>query len=117
MENFQKLLDEFSATLSRDVRDNYFTRWGGKHENLAEKYSRVELQPGKKYIRVVLDTSSRYFIEKETGNIYGSAGWRSPNFKRQYGTLNTVNDWYWGDFYAENKTGQDTLVPRELRKR
>lgn len=59
---------------------------------------------------------ARYFIEKETGIIYGTDSWKKPNFKRAYGTLDTINDWRWGAYYALSKTGKSTLVPKDQRR-
>lgn len=79
---------------------------------------------GQKYFRVWLNIgtsntqkSVAYFVNKETETIYGAKSWKTPNFNRQYGTLDTMNDWDWSNYYGVSKNGVDTLVPKENRKR
>lgn len=86
-------------------------------------YEEFGYNDGKKYVRVFgqeekdRGRSVHSFVDKETGVIYGAESWRKPNFKRCFGTLDTIDDWNWSGYYAVSKNGQDTLVPKEQRKR
>jgi hypothetical protein len=57
----------------------------------------------------------KYFVEKDTGIIYGAKTYKAHNPIRKYGTLDTIHDWFWGTGYATNKDGQSTLVPKSHR--
>jgi hypothetical protein len=78
---------------------------------------------GGRYIRVWRDhyngtgKSVYVFVDKDTETIYGSASWKTPNFKRAYGTLDTLAEWDWSDFIPVSKTGKSTLVPKAERVR
>ena len=53
---------------------------------------------GSKYTGVAIGGSMRYFVRKATGEIFAAATFRAPNFNRSFGTLDTVNDFNWGDY-------------------
>jgi hypothetical protein len=85
--------------------------------------STMEFDPGVKYGRVMAQSHGsctqrfiRYFVCKETGAIFGAESWRKVNFKRQYGTLDTILDWDWSGYYGVSMTGVDTLVPKAERR-
>jgi len=50
---------------------------------------------GKKYTR-----SGKYMIDNITGVIYGIKGYGVINKRRQYGTIDTIDLYYWGDYTA-----------------
>jgi hypothetical protein len=62
-----------------------------------------------------------YFVEVETGKIFGARSLAAYNPARQFGTLDTINEWYWGDYYGKHRTITDfdkaTLVPKAERVR
>lgn len=60
--------------------------------------------------------SVAYFVERDTGIIFGAKGWKAYNPARAYGTLDTINEWDWSEYYGVSKTGQSTLVPKGERK-
>lgn len=62
--------------------------------------SRVTVKEGKKYTRVDVGTSGKYMIDLE-GNIFGIKAYGVIHTGHYYGTLNTVNDYYWGGFRAQ----------------
>ena len=59
---------------------------------------------GKKYIRIDIGTSGKYMIN-EAGEIFGIKAYGVINKKKQYGNINTINDYYWGHFTAVKKQG------------
>jgi len=72
--------------------------------------STVRTQPGKKYIRIIIGSSARYFVEFGTGTIYGSESWSKPNLRRQFGTLGTVDQFEWGGYEAKAKPASDFVM-------
>lgn len=80
----------------------------------------IEVHPGTVYDKLTSkDYGSgcyvKYFVHKVTGRIVGAASFNSQNFNREYGTLDTISDWYWGEYYGISKTGKNTLVPKAQR--
>jgi len=115
MEQFIKLLENsHNSTEHAQSMIKYFP---GK-----DKYYTIVAEPGSKFHKIMeykVDGGGqvRYFVENSTGIIYGAESLRKPNFKRWYGTLDTINEWDWSGYYAESLTGKSTLVPKELRRK
>jgi len=57
----------------------------------------------KKYTYINIGTSGGYVVENSTGNIYGIKGYGQIHRGHFFGTLETINDYYWGDFTAIKK--------------
>jgi superfamily II helicase len=55
---------------------------------------------GKKYIKIDVGTSGKYMIEKETGNIYGIKAYGQIHKGHFFGTLDTIDGYFWGDYRA-----------------
>lgn len=63
---------------------------------------RVKIKPGRKYVKVNLNTSGTYMIDK-AGNIYGIKAYGVIHKGHCYGTLDTIEDYYWGGYRAVKK--------------
>ena len=57
------------------------------------------VKPGKKYIKVDIGTSGAYMVDLE-GNIYGIKAYGVVHKGHQYGTLDTIDAYYWGEYRA-----------------
>ena len=64
------------------------------------KGAKVRIIPGRKYTRVDVETSGKYMVVNDTGEIYGIKAYGVIHHGHKYGTLDTVNDWYWGRYSA-----------------
>ena len=62
-------------------------------------HARVHIMEGKKYTKVNVGTSGKYMIDEE-GNIFGIKGYNVINKKHHFGTLGTINSYYWGNYKA-----------------
>jgi len=65
--------------------------------------ARVSIRDGKKFASVNIGYSGRYMVELATGNIYGIKGYGQVHRGHFYGTVDEINNWYWGDYYPQNK--------------
>ena len=117
-------LQDFVDKLDFAVNDNDHPRTMLTYHPEISKYYTIEVHPGKLFDKLVQRTNDnsqggyiKYFVERSTGNIYGAESFNKPNFKRQFGTLSTVDDWDWRGYYAVSLKGIDTLVPKELRRK
>jgi len=61
--------------------------------------SRVSIKEGKKYTKVDVGTSGKYMIDKE-GNIFGIKAYGVIHRGHCFGTLDTIDDYYWGEYRA-----------------
>lgn len=62
--------------------------------------ARTHSHEGPKYTRVDIGTSGRYMVVNETGEIYGIKAYGVIHRGHYYGTLDTVDEYYWGDYRA-----------------
>ena len=59
----------------------------------------AKIKYGKKYIKIDIGNSGRYMIDKE-GKIFGIKAYGVIHKGNQYGNLDTINDYYWGEYTA-----------------
>lgn len=55
----------------------------------------VEVKKGRRFDRVVVDGSIKYFVDKESWEIYGAKSALQFNPRRQYGKVDTVTQFDW----------------------
>lgn len=63
---------------------------------------KVDIIKGNKYIKVNLANSGKYMIDMK-GNIFGIKAYGVIHQGHYFGTLDTINDYYWGDYEAYKK--------------
>jgi hypothetical protein len=83
--------------------------------------ARVTIVQGRKYAKIIVGSSVRYFVKltggdmvhrAEMGTIYASASRNAPNFNRSFGTVFDMNDFTWGEYEPRAKLGTRwTMVP------
>ena len=61
------------------------------------------VKPGPKYTKIDVGTSGKYMVVNDTGEIFGIKGYGVIHRGHQYGTLDTIQDWYWGGYTAFRK--------------
>ncbi len=66
----------------------------GKHSIVAK------VKPGKKYTKVDVGDSGKYMVVNDTGEIFGVKAYGVIHRGHRYGTLDTINEFYWGDYTA-----------------
>lgn len=60
---------------------------------------KVRIVPGRKYTKVNVGCSGKYMVDKD-GHIWGIKAYGQIHHGHHYGTLDTINDYYWGDYTA-----------------
>ena len=68
----------------------------------AEAEACVSIHNGRKWSRVDVGMSGRYMIDK-AGNIYGIKAYGVPHLDHKYGTLESIEQYYWGDYVGVKK--------------
>lgn len=58
--------------------------------------------PGKKYTKIDVGHSGKYMVDEE-GRIFGIKAYGVIHRGHQYGTLDTINDFYWGGYTATRR--------------
>lgn len=93
---YDEKLEALRAAMSADTED--FCRRSGYSYPDVERNWEVRVVPGKKYDKVDRHQSGVLMVERETGRIYGIKGYGVVHKGHQYGTLDTIEQWYWGTY-------------------
>lgn len=64
---------------------------------------KTTVKMGRKYAKIDLASSGKYMVEIETEIIYGIKAYGVVHKGHYYGTLDTINDYFWGDYQAYRK--------------
>jgi len=90
----QLVLAQTKARLKADYPDSPQHEWETVQVVPGPVYTKVDIGPAH-------NMSGKYMIENSTGIIYGIKGYGRVHKGHRYGTLATVNDWYWGGYVGE----------------
>lgn len=96
-------IEGFAALLLKERKERIaatLSQWQADEEN-------VEIVPGKKYVKVNVgfasNMSGKYMVEIATGRIFGIKGYGQVHKGHTYGTLETLDAWYWGGYSGVRK--------------
>ena len=71
----------------------------------------VQIETGRKFDKVYVQTKvqklGRYMVDRNSWVIYGIKSWAQVNLRREYGTLDTVDQYDWSAHYGIPKPGTD----------
>jgi len=120
---FYALLDPFLKLLETEQNERIKEQHPILHEMAVKQnrrgYNHIGYDEGLRFVKVWSESGQRsvkYFVEKETGIIFGAKGWKAYNPIHVYGDLTTINDWSWGEYYGKNKNGMKSMVPKSMRR-
>ncbi len=99
-------VEEFAALVQEQTRAELKRRFPDSPHMWDET---VEVRPGPKYTKVDVGTSGKYMVANATGAIYGIKGYGVAHKGYVYGTLDTVDAWYWGGYVAVPRGCQRTV--------
>jgi len=79
-----------------------------------------EIETGRKFDKVYVKTSvqklGRYMVDRNSWVIYGIKSWAQVNLRREYGTLDTVDQYDWSAHYGIPKAGTDAEKQQTARE-
>ena len=124
MDNFGTKLADFIVRLEMEMNGRIAKQHPILHDDAVKDgrrgYNEIGTENGRRFVKIFTNNgaqrSVRYFVEKSSGIIFGAASWQKFNPNHEYGTLDTVAEWDWSDYYAVHKQGKPSLVPPHLRK-
>ncbi len=97
-------IEQFAALVQAEHEARHTA--SGTRPEFVKEWSKTTIRPGKKFTKVDVGTSGKYMVENETGNIFGIKGYGVVHRGHWYGTLDTISEYNWGDFYPERKDGK-----------
>lgn len=94
-----------------------------KYTELMEQFTKVlsangtaEVIPGRRFDRISVDKSMRFFVDRNSWEIYGAKSVFQYNPRRWYGTLNSVSEYNWSEYYPvpmPGTTAEQAFTARE----
>lgn len=111
MNDFDNKLEAFRQLVEADQLAEYRRNHEGMTINpeLEKDETRVRSIPGRKYAKVDVRTSGKFMVEVSTGNIFGIKGYGQVHKGHFYGTLDTIGEWFWGEYYPFKKDGSSRI--------
>lgn len=80
----------------------------------------VHIETGRKFDKVYVQTKvqklGRYMVDRNSWVIYGIKSWAQINPRREYGTLDTIDQYDWSHFYGQPKAGTDAETKASTRE-
>lgn len=101
--SYDKLL-EFARLVEQDTREHFAKHYPDYQPDMLDRDCAVRVVPGKKYTKIDVGSSGKYMVD-EHDTIYGIKGYGVIHRGHVYGTLDTIQDWYWGGYVAVPKGG------------
>lgn len=86
----------------------------------------VTVTPGRRFDRITVGQMVRFFVDKNSWEIYGAKSYFQYNPRRLYGELGTCEQWNWNEFYptpiagtpsAEAHTAREDEITRNYKPR
>jgi len=103
-------LQTFVERLTTDMKQSLKTK--GYLSQVDDCYAYFE--SGRKYDKILVShaggKSVRYFVDRKDGAVYGARSRLAPNMKWYFGTVDTQDKWWWGDFHAIPLEGANVIV-------
>ena len=85
-----KIFEQTKATMSRRYPD---------YPDV-DKSAKVTVKKGKKYTKLDVGNSGKYMVENTSGVVYGIKGYGVVHKGHCYGSLDTIDEYFWGGFVA-----------------
>lgn len=97
-------VDEFAQVLLTQQK----ARLAALYTQEQADWETVRVVPGPKCTKVDIgpahNMGGKFMIENATGVIYGIKGYGKVHKGHMYGTLETVDQWYWGEYYPMRRS-------------
>jgi len=97
MENVKEKIKVFTELLENQSKECLIKKGLGCECNI--NYCKVSIKEGKKYTKIDMGGSGKYMIDTE-GNIFGIKAYGVIHKGHIYGNLDTLAEYYWGDYKA-----------------
>lgn len=95
---YEEKIEAFRQMVESDAKDHLRRSRLDSEANLNS--ARATVKPGQRWDKVDCGGSGLFMVERTTGKIYGIKAYGVPHLKHQYGTLDTIQEFYWADYGA-----------------
>ena len=91
-------LENLCNKITKETQERLIKKDLGCQVNLDNAVASIKL--GKKYTKIDIGHSGRYMVVNDTNEIFGIKAYGVIHHGHFYGTLDTINDYYWGYYTA-----------------
>ena len=98
MKTQEQKIKSFTELLERQQIEELLRRNLACEANILN--AKVTTKAGKKYIKVDVGPSGKYMVEIATERIFGIKAYGVIHRGHCYGTLDEIDQWYWGRYTA-----------------
>ncbi len=99
---YQEKLEKLRAKIEQEQLERFYRDYPNHPDPQGACQARIK--EGKKYVKIDVGSSGKYMIDRE-GNIFGIKAYGVIHRGHYFGTLETINNYYWGDYEAYIKEG------------
>ncbi len=96
MKDFDEKLERFAQMVQTQTEKQYEQQ--GYHVCIQNGNHKTSTKAGKKYTKVDLYNSGKFMVVNDTGEIFGIKAYGVIHRGHPYGTLDTIDEWFWGDY-------------------
>jgi len=107
-------IEQFAVVLEADQIRGLHARGVACQTNIDN--SKVKIKVGKKFTKVDVGSSGKFMVENETGNIFGIKGYGVVHRGHFYGTLDTIGEYDWSEYYPTHKTAPTPMQKHSIPK-
>ena len=98
MKTQEQKIKQFAELLEQDQIEYLHNRNLACEANILN--AKVSTKTGKKYVKIDVGPSGKYMIEISTEKIFGIKAYGVIHRGHCYGTLDEINQWFWGNYTA-----------------
>lgn len=99
-------IEALAALISEETK----ARMAAKYSQWQADEVKITVKPGRVYTKIDRSNSGMLMVENATGNIYGIKGYGQVHKGHQYGTLDEIGLYYWGEYYPREATTDEQLA-------
>jgi hypothetical protein len=100
MKDIMGKIEIFAKLVEAQQIDRYKGEFENHDEALIKQCCSTKVVFGPKYTKVNVGGSGKYMVVNETGEIFGIKGYGVIHRGHSYGTVETINEWFWGGYKA-----------------
>lgn len=104
MQDYQVKLEALATRLQKEQQARLVTDALDCQANINNAVTSIK--PGKKYDRIDIGNSGSLMIVKATGEVFGIKAYGVIHRGHAYGTLDTIDDWFWGFYHPVTRTSR-----------
>lgn len=100
MNDFNAKVAALAARIEAETIQRLIDSDLGCEANIAQ--ARTSVKPGKKYTKIDIGNSGKLMVDAD-GNVYGIKAYGQIHRGHFYGTLDTIDQYHWGEYYPVRK--------------